>query len=201
MNTHDKYWWVMEHPEFINADFIPVEIQVEPHMVCPSTERIENYKPLNTKLQYWLEFYIPIYVEEDKKWVRGHDTNCDTGGWTYEEAIDSLYDLVLKEYGPYTQEDIDKKEEEVFNFSNTPTFSMWKNSRPEREWKDDLLDDLSATFLPKDLQDLMGYKNALIEFQKTATVQQSEEITALLVGIEHDKWCMELSIKTGIDFT
>lgn len=208
MNTHDKYWFCMRHPAFINEDFVEVEILIDPHMVCPSTARVEDYAPLNTKIQYWVEFCPPYYDEDHtKKWVRSHDTDCDCGGWTYEEAIDNLYDLVLKKYGDYTEEDVDNKEEEVFKISQSTSslgsFFVNSNHLPkgERAWKSELLDDLTKTFLPRDIENLENYKNALTEFMKTATVQQVEEIKLILIAVEHDLFTHRMSLKTGIDFT
>lgn len=208
MNTYDKYWFCMRHPAFINEDFLEVEILVDPHMVCPSTARVENYQPLNTKIQFWVEFCPPYYDEDNaKKWVRSHDVDCDCGGWTYDEAIDNLYNLVLEKYGPYTEEDIDNKEEEVFKLCQSTTslnsFFMSSNHPPkgEREWKSELLDDVTKTFLPRDIENLENYKTALTEFMKTATVQQVEEIKLILIAVEHDLFTHRMSLKTGIDFT
>lgn len=208
MNTYDKYWFCMRHPAFINEDFLEVEILVDPHMVCPSTARVENYQPLNTKIQFWVEFCPPYYDEDNaKKWVRSHDVDCDCGGWTYDEAIDNLYNLVLEKYGPYTEEDIDNKEEEVFKLCQSTTslnsFFMSSNHPPkgEREWKSELLDDLTKTFLPRDIENLENYKIALTEFMKTATVQQVEEIKLILIAVEHDLFTHRMTLKTGIDFT
>lgn len=208
MNTYDKYWFCMRHPAFINEDFVEVEIRIDPHMVCPSTARVEKYQPLNTKIQFWVEF-CPPYFEADqaKKWVSSHDVDCDCGGWTYDEAIDNLYNLVLAKYGPYTEEDIDNKEEEVFKISQSTSSlgSFLMNSgrltKGERSWKSELLDDVTKTFLPRDIENLENYKTALTEFMKTATVQQVEEIKLILIEVEHDLFTHRMSLKTGIDFT
>lgn len=208
MNTYDKYWFCMRHPAFINEDFVEVEILIDPHMVCPSTARIEEYAPLNTKIQYWVEFCPPYYDDDQaKKWVRSHDTDCDCGGWTYEEAIDNLYDLVLAKYGDYTEQDIDDKEEEVFKYStSTSALSNYLlnpnyRAKEDRSWKEELLDDISKTYLPRDIENLENYKKALIEFMKTATMQQVEEIKLILIKVEHDLFTHRMTQKIGIIFT
>lgn len=208
MNTYDKYWFCMRHPAFINEDFLEVEIRLDPHMVCPSTSRVEDYAPLNTKIQYWVEFCPPYYDEDHaKKWVSSHDTDCDCGGWTYEEAIDNLYDLVLKKYGDYTEEDVDNKEEEVFKISQSVSslgsflMNPGRLTKGERNWKSELLDDITKTFIGRDIENLENYKTALTEFMKTATVQQVQEIKLILVAVEHDLFTHRMTQKTGIDFT
>ena len=208
MNTYDKYWFCKRHPAFINSDFLEVEILIDPHMVCPQTERIEDYKPLNTAIRYWVEFCPPWFDgDHTKKWVRSHDTDCDCGGWTYEEAVDNLYKLVLEKYGDYTEQDIDDKEEEVFQYSksslNIPNYVLNPSYRSleDRPWKNDLLDKVTETFLPKDIEHLEKYKQALTDFMKTATIEQVEEIKRVLMGVEHELFTHNMTLKTGIDFT
>lgn len=207
MNTHDKYWFCKRHPEFINDDFIEVDILIDPHMVCPSTHRIEDYKPLNTKIQYWVEFCPPWFDENTNKWVRSHDMECDTGGWTYEEAIDNLYDLVLAKYGDYTEEDVDNKEEEIFQFSKSTTTPLnWGvisgyPSKHERPWSSNVMDGITKQFMPEDVVKLEKYREALTEYRKTAKVDELHEIDSRLNGIEHDLYTHHMSLKTGLDFT
>lgn len=208
MNTYDKYWFCKRHPAFINSDFLEVEILIDPHMVCPLTGRVENYQPLNTKIRYWVEFCPPWFDEDQtKKWVRSHDVDCDCGGWTYEEAVDNLYDLVLEKYGDYTEQDIDDKEEEVFQYSknslNIPNHVLNPSYRQEHErpWKNDILDKITEMYLDHDIENLENYKKALTEFMKTATLEQVQEIKLILKGVEHDLFTHRMTQKTGIDFT
>lgn len=205
MNTFDKYWFCKRHPKFINPDFVEVEILIDPHMVCKQTKRIEDYKPLNTEIQYWVEFCPPWYDEDIKKWIRSHDMECDCGGWTYDEAIDNLYNLVLEKYGDYTEQDIDDREEEVFKYSNMniPSYMVHSNYRSieDRSFKDSMVDFVTKTFIHNDIQNLHNYKKALTDFMETATVQQVEEIKLILVAVEHDLFTHEMTQKTGLDFT
>ena len=203
MNTYDKYWWIIGHPKFTNKDMIPVEISIEPHMVCPSTERVEDYKPLNTKMQFWVEFCPPYYMESDKNWVHSHDTDCDCGGWTYDEAISNLYDLVLEKYGSYTKKDVEEADERVFKISSVslPQFFTNPNKTEYSTFQSDIQQDYESVFMKKDLRSAKRYKDALIDFAKTATIEQQQEIQILLVNLECVIWEFQYSLKTGIDFT
>lgn len=203
MTTSDKYWYIIEHPAFMNDEFVSVNICVEPQNVCPITERIEDYKPLNTKVQYWIEF-CPPYKDSytNNKFVHSHDTDCDCGGWTYEEAIDNLFDLVIEKYGSYTDADLKTKMGEVFG---TTKSVIWKRSIEDRvqallkqRTSNKVEDPLEFTFLEKDIKNLKGTLHALTEHRKTANIDSYSEIDDCIQNCKVDISILEASLKIGM---
>lgn len=204
MTTSDKYWWITQHPSFINEDHVSAAIEVEPHNVCPLTNRIEEYKPLNTKVRYWVEFIIPWYDEERKEWCTAHDWERDTGGDTYDEAIDNLYKLVLEKYGDYTDEDYDLKFNEIYKIqplSNNNYFQTVIRTPHEvnHHWSSDILSKEDIVSLKEDIKQEKNYMNALIEFKKSCTMEQLPEVITKIQGCEHNIWIKEECIRMGID--
>lgn len=110
MNTADKYYWITDHPTLNNDWGSVVTIEMTPHMVNPETNMIDTTLELNTKLQWWIEVMIAnknfnpdvVFPHEDSL-EYSHDWNLDCGGDTAEEAIDTLYFLVLHNYGDYDE--------------------------------------------------------------------------------------------------
>lgn len=203
MTTSDKYWWILEHPAFLNKDQVSPSIEVEPHNVCPSTNRIEDYKPLNTKVRYWVEFIIPWYDEEKKEWSTAHDWRRDTGGDTYEEAIDNLYQLVFEKYGDYTEEEYNLKFNEIYKIqpSNVKYFQSIINVPHEInfEWTSDILSKDDIESLKEQIENERNYMNALIEFKKSCTMEQLPEVITKIQGCEHNIWIKEECLRMGID--
>lgn len=105
MNTHDKYWWVYDHPEYNSGKRSVAEVEITPHMVNPINNTIEKDKSLNTKLQWWIEVMYEDYIEDGDPHEYGyhsvHDWEVDTGGDSIDEAIDNLYEEVKARYGEY----------------------------------------------------------------------------------------------------
>lgn len=115
MNTAEKYWWVYNHPKLNQFDGWSPWIDVEPHMVCKETNRVEDDRSKNTTLQLWIEvmYYVVDEMVVDQSEITKnfipmrnnmtycHDWQLDCGGFTFEEAIDDLYELVLEHYGDY----------------------------------------------------------------------------------------------------
>lgn len=204
MNTCDKYWWVTEHPAFINKDGATVQIEIDPHMVCPSTGKIEDYHPLNTKLQLWIEVMVPFKHEDSDKYESGHDYELDCGGWTYEEAIDNMYNAVLKKYGDYTQEELDAKFKEVYNFITKPIITaksrkLHASWRLTEDWKNDVLDDNQIEIYSDDIVSMKKTIQALTEHRKTCSIDEYEEIDEHLEKETFKVYEAELSVKYGID--
>lgn len=112
MNTSEKYWWVFHHPKLnpVECDgSVCVTIEIEPHMVCPETNRIEDLEFLNTKEQIWIEMLIPSYDNLQNgvgQWHTRHDYAFDAGGDTLDEALEDLVSKVKSVYGDYTQEEL-----------------------------------------------------------------------------------------------
>lgn len=210
--TADKYWFVMNHPAFINKRYISPKIEIEPQNVCPLTNRIEPYDYLNTKVQYWIEFLSPMDMQ-DGTWELAHDYMHDCGGDTIEEAIDELYNSVLKEYGNYTQEDLEAKEEEIYNYKGrTHSHSLIdildKIHEENFEYKDDRLiseNDAevfrSNTFehFENKIKEYQNQYNALIEFKKNAPQEMHKEIDKDIKIVEHNIFVYQKSIEFKVD--
>lgn len=208
MNSFEKYYWIKDHPAFINPDYIDVQFEIDPHMVCPLTNRIEKYEKLNTKMQLWVEVLVPYQSDENSKFEHAHDWDLDTGGETWEIMIDKLYELVLRKYGAYTEEERDELCDEVYG-TRTATMAksalhrwsiMLKNENP-RSWANDVLDDLNTTSFKEDIEQCKNTINALTEYRKTCSIDEYKEVDA---EIEHEKFLLyqtELSLQTGIDLT
>jgi len=100
MNHVDKYYWIIDHPE-LGDKSSQSSIELTPHKVNPLNETIEDDISLNTEYRWWVEVTSPEFDGNDWEYI--HHWNLDTGGKTAEEAIDKVYDLVLKHYGNYDE--------------------------------------------------------------------------------------------------
>lgn len=110
-NTVDKYYWIIDHPKLTNQYGTQPTIEMTPHMVNPIDCIINVDNSLNTKLKWWIEcnvanedFNPSVEFPDDDSFERCHDLDLDCGGDTAEEAIDNLYNLVIKHYGDYESE-------------------------------------------------------------------------------------------------
>ena len=199
MTTSEKYWWILEHPKFINRDMVPPRIEIEPHDVCPSTNRIEQFHALNTKTQLWVEFMSPMYVESDDEWVQAHDYELDCGGDSYDEAIDELYKNVLSTYGDYTQKDAD----DTFNQIHTISPSIYNSTNliwEERyNWSACLIDPESKELMQSEIKTIKSTIEALQNYLKSCTIEQQEEASVYLETEECKLWTLKKSIEKGID--
>ncbi|CAH9011911.1 conserved hypothetical protein [Vibrio phage 249E41-1] len=108
MNNVDKYYWIVDHPKLCSTYIAQASIELTPQMVNPVTKEIDLDSPSNnTEQNWWVEVssankdYNP---NDPTDHPSCHDWNLDTGGTTAEEAIDKLYELVLKHYGDYDYE-------------------------------------------------------------------------------------------------
>lgn len=98
MNTTDKFYWCIDHPK-IGVEHAQGSIELTPHMVNPVNNEIDlEDNTLNTKQQWWIEYSKLDSVEDD---MATHYWKLDCGGDTVDEAVDVLYELILKEYGNY----------------------------------------------------------------------------------------------------
>lgn len=201
MTTSEKYWWILAHPKFINKDMVPARIDIEPHDVCPMTNRIEDFKALNTKTQFWVEFLSPMYIEQDDEWVQAHDYQLDCGGDTYEEAIDKLYKNVLNTYGDYTQQEADNTFNKIHAFKSTPSiFNPTKTVWEERHsWSSCVIDEETKEKIIDDIKNLKNTIEALREFIMSCTIEQQKKAKIHLESEECKLWVLEKSIEKGID--
>lgn len=209
MNTCDKFYWIKDHPAFINKALLPVELEIDPHMVCPLTNRIEDFQPLNTKHVLWVEVMIPHFDEDEQKWVHAHDWNLDTGGDTWEDMIEKLYDLVVEHYGEYTDEDVDNKNAEVYGYrikNSTITSksrklkARWKLGWSwDKKWSNDILDELSTETYRTEMIEVEGTIKALTEYRKTCNISEYEEVDAELEKNQYILFEQQISLQTGID--
>lgn len=124
MNIADKYYWITQHPKYVPFGRDAV-IEITPHMVCPETRHIEELEIMNTKLEFWVELAIPI-TDEYHGDCEMHDWELDCGGDTWEEAVENLYQRVLKKYGDYTEADLDAHREEAMKNVDMSIFDFPK---------------------------------------------------------------------------
>ncbi|EOP4613784.1 TPA: hypothetical protein IFD62_000400 [Escherichia coli] len=201
MTTSEKYWWILGHPKFINKDMVPARIDIEPHDVCPMTNRIEDFKALNTKTQFWVEFLSPMYIEQDDEWVQAHDYQLDCGGDTYEEAIDELYKNVLNTYGDYTQQEADDKFHKIHSFNASqsiynPAKTVWEE---RHSWSSCVIDEETKEKIIDDIKNLKNTIQALRAFIKSCTIEEQQEAKIHLESEECKLWVLEKSLEKGID--
>lgn len=208
MNTCEKYWWVLEHPAFINKDGQTVIVEIEPHMVCPMTNRIESYEPLNTKLQLWIEVMIPYKEENETIYTQAHDWELDCGGFTYEEAIDNLYKSVKEKYGDYTEEERQEKYDSVYNIkaNRQNIFNRYFKSKPLAtnkedltKWSKDILEDYEYLKYEIEIQEMKDTIAALTEHRKTCNIEEYDEIDSLIESERFKIFEAELSLRYYID--
>lgn len=104
MNPVDKYYWIINHPR-LTIGGGQAAIELTPHMVNPENETIETdtgRQHLNTSNRWWVEVTIQDENEcGSQGWEWVHDWELDCGAETAEEAINTLYHLVLERYGDY----------------------------------------------------------------------------------------------------
>lgn len=200
MTTSEKYWWILQHPAFLNKDMVSARIEIEPHDVCPHTNRIEDFKALNTKTQLWVEFMSPMYMEDTKQWVQAHDYELDCGGDTYDEAIDKLYQNVVSVYGEYTEEE----SEEIYKAlhpSASNYFSQFANLAWEEKhkWDVSIFDEEGKRCYIHDCKSTKITIEALRLYLNSCTIEQQEEARMHLESEECKLWVLEKSIEKGID--
>lgn len=196
MTTADKYWWIQGHVAFLNPDMVECTIEITPHNVCPDTERVERYEFLNTKTQYWIELIVPYEDTESNEWVSSHEIDMDCGGWTYDEAIDNLYDLVLKKYGAYTEEEYDAKFDEIHNTANMRPFSH-QVVEDRREWCKLKLTVSERKDLEDTVQREQNTLNALLKYKESATM--TDDLQKAIETTECEIWVNKESLRKGID--
>lgn len=125
----EKDFELRNHHKFIISFKERIEILIDPHLVCPKTNRIEDDQTKNTKLQYWVEILIPFKLDwnkEDTKYhyspgteyAHMHDWKLDCGGDTYELAILKAHRLMTKKYGKTSRDLIDKAEIDLIHKFN-----------------------------------------------------------------------------------
>ena len=203
MTTSEKYWWIMNHPKFFNKDMVAPQIDIEPHDVCPSTNRIEDFSALNTKTQLWVEFLVPMLDESTGKWVQAHDFELDCGGDTYAEAINNIYNNVLRVYGNYTDDESDEIFNTVHGQQLSSTSSMFSSIMKAHEsrsaWNTCILDEFTKISLQEDIKNIENTINALQTFMKTCTLEQLKEAKKHLDTEECKLWLIQKSLEKGID--
>lgn len=206
MNACDKYYWIHDHPAFINPEYVTLSLEIEPHMVCPTTNRIEDFQRLNTKHQLWVEVMVPHYDEEAKKWRHAHDWDCDTGGDTWEEMIEKLYDLIVAKYGEYTDDDVAIKNYEVHGIrimkktvnAKARKLSVRWNPNPHK-WSDDILKPEFREIILEEVKEVQGTIRALTEYRKTCNISEYDEVDAEIEKNQYILLEQQLSLQTGID--
>lgn len=175
-------------------------------MVCPTTNRIEDFTRLNTKHQLWVEFRVPFFDTDRDEWSHMHDWDCDTGGDTWEVMIERLYDLVVEHYGNYTDDDYNKKSSELFGYrihkqtvkaKNRKLSVRWDLNQPK--WSDDILDDDTKQRIKYEVEEVKGTILALTEYRKTCNISEYEEVDVESEAMTFILFEQQLSLETGID--
>ncbi len=93
----NNYYWCINH-EKIGVAYAQGSIELTPHMVNPLNSTIEEDFTLNTKLEWWVEYSKLDKIDDE---IATHYWDLDCGGDTAEEAINALYELILKKYEEY----------------------------------------------------------------------------------------------------
>lgn len=199
MNSCNKYWWIYEHPAFLNRGGQVVEIEITPHMICKETDKIENFKPLNQTLQLWVEMMIPYYDVDECQWRHKHDMELDCGGFTWEEAIDNLYLLVLEHYGDYTDEDIAKKHDEIYKIKHQVVMAKSRRVMPNYNWHRDIIAEEMKECYPDEIQNIEDTINALTNYKKTCNIEDHYVIDIEIEKEQFRLYEWDLSYKTGIN--
>ena len=102
-NAHfvDKYYWIVNHPlnrNLSNHIISANEIDVLPSLVDPEIGEVNlDDDTKNTKVEYWVEL---SYLDLDED-IMCHDYWFDCGGDSYEEAVETLFQLVYDKFGDY----------------------------------------------------------------------------------------------------
>lgn len=120
-----KDYLLRNHHHFMNSSKYEIEVLIDPHLICKATDQVESDQSLNDTLQYWVEVLIPVKINWDDEtskyaypegqvYTLAHDIDLDCGGYTYEEAILNAYELMIKKYGPTSEELIDNKFKSLF---------------------------------------------------------------------------------------
>lgn len=206
MNACDKYYWIHDHPAFINPEFVKLTLEIDPHMVCPTTNRVEDFTRLNTKHQLWVEVMVPHYDEDTKLWGHAHDWTCDTGGDTWEEMIEKLYDLIVEKYGEYTDDDVNKKNFEVHGYrvmkqtnkaKNRTARIRWNLTPPK--WSDDIIKPEYREIMVEEEKEIQETIRALGEYRKSCDTSEYEAVDKEIERNQYILFEQQLSMQTGID--
>ena len=105
-NAHfvDKYYWIVCHPlhRDLSNHIVPDnEIDVLPSLVDPEIGEVNlEDDTKNTKVEFWAEL---SYFDLDEDCMC-HDYRFDCGGDSFEEAVESLFQLVYNKFSDYTAE-------------------------------------------------------------------------------------------------
>ena len=98
---YEAHRFLEEHHAFENKKFGDVEfhesLDIAVVKVNPETNEVDDDDSKNTKVQIWLE--AGEWYEEEGYAGFCHNTDLDTGGDTFEEAIINMANLVLKHFG------------------------------------------------------------------------------------------------------
>lgn len=209
MNITEKYYWITEHPACVPFGDTAI-IEITPHMVCPETNHIEKLDILNTKLRFWVEFMIPCYDEYNKIHTHSHDWELDCGGDTWEEAVETLYNLVLEKYGDYTDEDLENHRKKAManfdlthfiNKNNINTIVLSDYSQNIDKSQIEMLPDYEIDGMKNDLEHLETLLPVLLDKIGDKNISMSDyyDVQLEITCVEHDILVLKESIKCGYD--
>lgn len=100
-NFYDSFHYLNTHPIFNHKpngeqtyySFFNHCLDVDVQKVNPANGIKEDDESLNTQVEIWLE--AGPFISED---IISHDVDLDCGGYTYEQAIINLANLVYEKY-------------------------------------------------------------------------------------------------------
>lgn len=102
---YEAYHFLSEHPIVLwnNTNYFNNCLNIEVVKINPDTNQVDENSSKNTKTQIWLEFggITETNMFDDIRIIPEHNINLDCGGFTFEEAIIKLANLVIKEYPKY----------------------------------------------------------------------------------------------------
>ncbi|MFA5397354.1 MAG: hypothetical protein WC346_15190 [Methanogenium sp.] len=109
-DVYEAFWFLHDHSEFYNPQMManyPKDADMwsgfnkcfewSYQKINPMTGCIDKDSHKNTKTQVWIE--CGAYMKICSKYYPSHDVKLDCGGDTFEEALITLANLVLKHYG------------------------------------------------------------------------------------------------------
>jgi hypothetical protein len=105
------WWWLQKHPVFWYFGpkrqhestlcwerGVDEGLEFRPTLVDPDTRKVSKKRSRNTHMEVWVEVFMTSF-RGDSRDIRLHDTECDTGGDTYEQAIVNVAREIYNKHG------------------------------------------------------------------------------------------------------
>ena len=114
MMVCDMFYWIQNHPKLCPVG-IEANIEIIPRAVDPKTNEWNNEDhSKNTKDVYALELCVTRkfdpevhgpYSPQGGDAIGCHEWEYDCGGDTMRDAVQAMYDAVLRDFGDYDEEE------------------------------------------------------------------------------------------------